>query len=270
MSLTPEQIVYELRTLLLDIEIKDVRLPRYRAASGKLRPFLTVVFSHAGSFIAAYSLSPEPPDQQSISALLFRAMTQSGDPPSGRIPREIRLDRSTAPFAPRLQGMCDDLAISLRPLTGEHPSTGEVERFLETLHDSIREALPVYMGPIAGNETVNPTLHELEDILKNCLAEYHRSANNEKRPSPLAAHSFPGAADTRRLARLLGEGVRRAVTTKGVSYHTRRYWHDELASLPPGAEVTIYPLPSLSTAESVEVFHQDRWVCTASAYRAES
>ena len=179
MSLSPEQIVYELRTLLLDIEIKDVRLPRDRAASRKLRPFLTVVFALAESSVAAYSLSPEPPDRQLISALLFRAMMQTGDPPCWGIPKEIRLDRSTAPFAPRLQGAYDDPGISLRPLAGEHPPTGEVERFLETLHSRIREALPVYMGPIAGNEAVNPTLHELEDILKNCLAEYHCSANNE-------------------------------------------------------------------------------------------
>ncbi len=264
MNLSTEQLVYELRTLLLDIEIKDVRLRRHRAANGKMRPYLTVVFALAGNFVAAYGLSPESPNQQSISALLFRAMAQPGD---GSIPKEIRLDRSAAPCAPHLQDACADLGISLRPLTDEHPATGEGERFLETLQSRIREALPAYMGPMAGNEMVHPTLGELEHILKDCLAEYHCNANSGERQSPLAMLGFPGAADPRRLVRLLGEGARRAVTSKGISYYARRYWHDELASLPPRTEVIIYATPSLAIPKSVEVFHQGTWVCTALVYR---
>ncbi len=267
MSFSPGQDVYELRTLLLDIEVKDVRLLSYRAASGKLRPYLTVVFAPAGSAVPAYRLSPEPPNQQSISALLFRALTQPEANPFGCIPKEICFDGSAAPFLPHLQGACGDLGISLRPLTGEHPSTGEGERFLETLQSRMREALPAYMGPMAGNETVHPTLNELEHILKTCLAECHRSANNEGGQSPLVVHGFPVAADLRRLVRLLGESARRVVTLKGISYHARRYWHDELASLPPGTEVIIYATPSLTIPKSVEVFHGGTWLCTASVYR---
>lgn len=267
MSLSPEQLVYELHTLLLDIEIKDVRLPRYRAASGILRPYLTVVFAPAGSTVPAYRLSPEPPNQQSISALLFRAITQAEAHAFGGIPKEIRFDGSAAPFLPHLQGACDDLGISLQPLTGEHPSTGEGERFLKTLQSRIREALPAYMGPMAGNETVHPTLDELDHILKNCLADYHRDANNEGRQSPPAMHGFSGAVDQRRLVRLLGEGARRAVTSKGISYHARRYWHHELASLPLRTEVIIYATPSFTIPKSVEVFHQGTWLCTAWLYR---
>lgn len=241
MNFSPGQNVYELRTLLLDIELKDVRQRSYRAASGKLRPYLTIVFAPVGSFVAAYSLSPEPPNQRSISALLFRAMTQTEAHPFGGIPKEIRFDGSAA------------------------PSKGGGEQFLEMLQARLREALSDHRGPIA--EAANPTLDELEHILKDCLAEYHRSATSEWKQSRLAAHRFPGASDPRRLATLLGEGVRRAVTSTGILYHTRRYWHDELASLPPGTEVIIYPTPSLTIPKSVEVFHQGTWVCTASIYK---
>jgi hypothetical protein len=147
--------------------------------------------------------------------------------------------------------------------------TGEAERFLKTLKQQVREALPIYVGKegtMQSNIIEYLTLHELEDIFRDCLIDYNQRINSETGLSPLAfweTHCFPRSVDSHHLANLLGKGIHRHTTHRGIYYEHRRYWHEDLAPFTPGTEVLVYPTPSLARSETIEVFHREQWICSA-------
>jgi hypothetical protein len=269
MSISTVQIVYEMHTIEFDIELKDTRRRGDRTASGRLRPYFTFVFFPKASLVMASSLSAEEPDQQILAALLFTAMSKSSDQPYGGIPDEIWLYESTASFAPRLQRLHDNLGITIRSNNiGQH-HTGEAERILETLKQQVWKALPIYMGNqgiMQGSAIEYLTLHELDDIIRDCLIGYHQRVNDKTGLSPFTfweTQCFPCSVDPHRLACLLGEGIHRTITHRGIYYQHRLYWHKDLATLPLGAEVHVYPSPSLARPMTIEVFHREQWICSA-------
>jgi hypothetical protein len=269
MSISTVHIVYEMHTIEFDIELKDTRRRGDRTASGRLRPYFTFVFFPKASLVMAFSLSADEPDYRLLAALLFDAMSKSSDHPYGGKPDEIWLNESTAMFATRLQRLHDNLGITIRSnkIGQHHP--GEAERFLEKLKQQVGEALPSYMGKqgtMQSNVIEYLTLHELEDKIRDCLTGHHQRINVETGLSPLAfweTHCFPRSADPHQLANLLGEGIHRTITHRGIYYQHRRYWQEDLATLTLGTEVLIYPTPSLSRPMTIEVFHQGQWICSA-------
>jgi hypothetical protein len=227
MSASTVQIVYEMHTTEFDIELRDTRRRGYRTANGRMRPYFSFVFSLKASLVVAFSLSAIQPHQRTLTALLYAAMTESADRPYGGLPDEIWLYESTASFAPRLQHLRDNLGITIRSITkGEHP-TGEAERFLEMLKQQIWETLPANVG-VQGikQEDVREylTLHELEDVLKKCLIDYHQRTNSETGQFPLTfwqTHCSPCPADPLRLASLLGGGINSTINRRGIYYQNR-------------------------------------------------
>jgi len=168
----------------------------------------------------ASSLSAEEPDQRTLAALFFAALSKSSDRPYGGKPDEIWLNESTAMFAPRMRRLQDNLGITIKSIKiGQH-HTGEAERLLESLKQQVWEALPIYIGK---QETMQSdvieylTMHELEEKIRDCLIGYHQRINSETGLSPLAfweTHCFPHsvAVDPHQLANLLGEGIHRTIT----------------------------------------------------------
>jgi hypothetical protein len=269
LNASPVKIIYELHIAMIDIDLKDTRRHGYRTATGILRPYFTFVFFPKASLVMASSLSAEEPDQQMLAALLFAAMSKSSDQPYGGILDEIWLNEGTPMFATRLQCLHDNLGITIRSnIIGQH-HTGEAERMLETLKQQVWEALPIYMGNqgiMQGSAIEYLTLHELDDIIRDCLIGYHQRVNDKTGLSPLTfweTQCFPCSVNPHRLASLLGEGIHRTITHRGIYYQHRLYWHEDLATLPPGTEVHVYPSPSLSRPMSIEVFHQGQWICSA-------
>src|SRR5437899_6545578 len=125
-------------------------------------------------------------------------------------------------------------------------------------------------GTMQSNVIEYLTLHELEDIFGDCLIDYPQRVNSETGLYPLAfweTHCFPRSVDLHQLANLLGEGIQRHITHRGIFYQHRRYWQEDLANLTPGTEWLIYPTPSLSRPMSIEVFHQGQWICSALTHR---
>lgn len=273
MNASPVQIIYELHVARIDIELRDTRRHGYRTATGKLRPYFTFVFFPKASLVMASSLSSDEPDYRLLAALLFAAMSKSSGQPYGCIPDEIWLNESIAMFAPRLRRLHDNLGITIRSNKEGQLHTGEAERFLKTLKQQVWEALPIYMGKqgtMQSKVIEYLTLHELEDIFRDCLIDYHQCINSETGLSPLAfweTQCFPRSVDPHQLANLLGEGIHRRITHRGIYYQHRLYWQEDLATLTPGTEVLIYPTPSLSRPMTIEVFHQGQWVCSALAGR---
>jgi Mu transposase-like protein len=269
MNASTVRIIYEIHVARIDIELRDTRRRGYRTANGRIRPYFTFVFFPKASLVMASKLSADEPDQQMLASLLFAAMSKSFDQPYGGIPDEIWLNESTVMFATRLQRLHDNLGITIRSNEiGQH-HTGEAERFLVALKQQVWEALPIYMGKqwtMQSNVTEYLTLHELEDIIRDCLIGYHQRINSETELSPLTfweSHCFPRSVDPHRLARLLSEGLRRTITHRGIYYQHRLYWHEDLATFTPGTEVHLYPCPSLARPKTIEVFHQGQWICSA-------
>jgi hypothetical protein len=131
----------------------------------------------------ASSLSADEPDQQMLAALLFAAMSKSSGQLYGGIPDEIWLNESIAMFALRLRRLHDNLRITIRSNKEGQLHTGEAERFLETLKQQVWEALPIYVGKqgtMQSNVIEYLTLHELEDIFRDCLIDYHQRISNRR------------------------------------------------------------------------------------------
>lgn len=275
MSMPSVRVVYEIHVAVLDIEILDRRRREYRTASGRLRPFLTLVIFPQAGLLMASCLSADRPDWRMIASLFYAAMTQADSQPQGGIPDEVRVHGSAEAFVSHLQELCSNLGVTLRLSTDEYHSQGEGERLIGRLMRMTDERLPAYMGvQPAGNRSGSPTptLQDLEDVLKQSLTDHHSSTNSETGQSPLTywqTHCFPRQADTHRLAVLLSEGVGRTIASAGIRYSQQWYWDDKLGYLQPGTRVLIYPTPSLSIPKSVEVYHQNRWVCTAEQSRGE-
>jgi hypothetical protein len=269
MSISTVQIVYEMHSIEFDFELTDTRQRGKRTASGRLRPYLTFVFFPKASLVMASRLSAEEPDQQMLAALLFTAMSKSSDQSFGGIPDEIWINESIAMFAPRLRRLRDNLGIIIRSKEEGQLHTGEAERFLETLKQQVWEALPIYVGKqgtMQSNVIEYLTLQELEDIVRECLIDYHQRINSETGLSPLAfweRHCFPRLFDQHQLENLLGEGIHRHITHRGIYYQHQLYWHADLATLTPGTEVYIYPSTSLASPVTIEVFHREQWICSA-------
>ena len=263
------KIIYELHVARIDIELRDTRRREHRTATGRIRPYFTFVFFPKASLVMASSLSADEPDQQMLAALLFAAMSKSSGQLYGGIPDEIWLNESIAMFALRLRRLHDNLGITIRSNKEGQLHTGEAERFLETLKQQVWEALPIYVGKqgtMQSNVIEYLTLHELEDIFRDCLIDYHQRINSETGLSPLAfweTHCFPRLFDPHQLANLLGEGIHRHITHRGIYYQHRLYWHADLATLTPGTEVHVYPSPSLARPVTIEVFHRKQWICSA-------
>jgi hypothetical protein len=233
MSISTVQIVYVMHSIEFDFELTDTRRRGKRTASGRLRPYFTFVFFPKASLVMASRLSAEEPDQQMLAALLFAAMSKSSDQSFGGIPDEIWINES------------------------------------ETLKQQVWEALPIYVGKqgtMQSNVIEYLTLHELEDIVRECLIDYHQRINSETGLSPLAfweRHCFPRFFDQRQLEDLPGEGIHRHISQRDIYYQHQLYWHADLATLTPGTEVHIYPSPSLARPVTIEVFHREQWICSA-------
>ncbi len=269
MSMSGSYVVYEIHTLVVDVEIIDRSHFKYRTASGRIRPYLTFCLAPKAYLVMSFTLSADRPDQRSLAALLYAAIMQSQEKPYGGIPDEIWL-YSQIPVGPPLQEALDTLGITLQTLSGELPLSGEVERFIATLKRDVWESILEYMGfresqPEEVSRSL--TLRQMEDALSHYLTQYHQRVNNKTRVSPLTfwqTHCVTERADPHQLTELLGESIPRIVTHKGIQYRARRYWHDDLAELAPGTEVLICPTPSLSTPRTIEVFFQGKWKCSAS------
>ena len=269
MSTSGSHVVYEIHTVVVDIEILDRRHRKYRSASGRIRPYLTFCFAPKASMVMSFILSLDRPDQRSLAALLHAAILQTEEKPYGGIPDEIRLySQILVGFS--LQKALDTLGITFRTLSDKLSPSGEVERFIATLTRDIWGAILDYTG-FQGSQPVEVSkslrLHEMEDALRSYFAQYHQKLNSETGKSPLSfwqTHCVSVRANQRQLTTLLGEHIPRTVTHQGIHYRAQRYWHDNLAELGPGTKVLICPTPSLSTPRTIEVFFQGEWKCSAS------
>ncbi len=261
--MTLKQIAYQIHSALLDIEVVDTRRALYRTVGGRLRPFFTFVFAPEAGLILAHTLSTDPPTRQTITALLYKAMTQPADQTSGAIPGAIWLDENTSSFASSLQRLSVKLSIPIRCFPTDLHLTGKAERFLASLNKHIWSALPGYVGDGQGDRTKYLTLEDVEDILEDYLKVYHQSPNSQTGESPLICwqhNCSPASADPRKLAKLLAEDTLRPLTNRGIRYKGLWYWHDELETLSLGSKVHIFATPSLSLTKGIEVYIRDTWI----------
>jgi hypothetical protein len=115
------------------------------------------------------------------------------------------------------------------------------------------------------------TLSELVNKFWEFIDKYHNEVHSVTKMTPLAfwaenCHARP--VNPRRLDILLKERARRKVIKKGIKYRGRIYWHTALGEV-VGESVLIRSGPSYAAPDEIEVFHDDRWICTAFAIDSE-
>lgn len=215
------QIVYEIHMAVFDIEVQDRRRRTYRTASGRLRPFLTLVIFPQAGLVMASCLSMDRPDWGMIAALLYAAMSQADDQSPGGIPDEVRVDECAETFVTQLQELCRNLRVILHLSTAEYSVRGEGERLIGRLNRVMVDRLLAYMGMQPSwnrSDPPTPTLQDLEDVLEQSLTDYHSSTNSETGQSPLTfwqTHCSPRWVVPHRLAMLLSKGVDRTLCVQG-------------------------------------------------------
>jgi hypothetical protein len=64
----------------------------------------------------------------------------------------------------------------------------------------------------------------------------------------------------------LGAEPKRSVTKPSINYGNRRYWHLDFAQIPVGSEVEIRAQPDYMRPDTIEVFYEKRWICSAFAH----
>lgn len=231
MSTLGSPLVCEIHTTLINIQIVDKPCRKLQTANGGLRPYFTFCFVPKARLVMSFTLSLDPPDQRSLVMLLYAAIMESPEKPYGGIPDEIRLYNQIS-FALPIQHELATLGIALCDLSLEPHLAGSAERFIGTLDEKLWQTMPCYVsayGTKPENGTENLSLHQMESALKVYLAHYHQTVNSETGQSPLSFwedHYSPQLADPYLLARLLGDGNARTVTSKGLYYRRWKDWYD--------------------------------------------
>jgi len=191
----------------LHVLVRDLRALSHRAASGEVRPYLTLVIDSASRLVMAGLFSYDPPDRFMVAAAIRAAMRISEHKPLGGVPDEIWVDNGKDLIAHHVQQLTQGLGITLVPGPPHQPQIrGIVERFHETLDTRLWATLPGYVGrnvvernPKAKAEL---SLSELDQRFRAFLDQYHQEIHSETGQTPphfWQEHAAPLPVDERLL-----------------------------------------------------------------------
>jgi hypothetical protein len=93
--------------------------------------------------------------------------------------------------------------------------------------------------------------------------------HSETKKTPLefwAENCHAVGAEPRELDVLLLVAATRVLTKPSINYGNRRYWHLDFAQIPVGSEVEIRAQPDYMRPDTIEVFYEKRWICSAFAH----
>lgn len=266
-------VIYQIDHNLVDVLVRDQRSRKYRATSGEVRPWLTLVIESSSRVVVATKFSYDRPDRHRVAGVIRSALLAK---PGGK-PDEIWVDNGKDLISRHVQELTREMGIHLHNCAPHQPQhRGICERFFGTINTRLWAALPGYVN----SNTVerNPkarallTVQELEKKFQEFLAQYHAEPHNELGMTPLAywnEHCFAQPVDDiRRLDTLLLEATNRNVIKTGIKYEARQYWHTELATI-VGQQVLIRADTAYEAPDEIEVYHDGHWLCTAFALDSE-
>ena len=159
---------------------------------------------------------------------------------------------------------------------GNPQEKGIVERFFRTLNTRLWATLAGYTHsttskrhPKAHAElTITQLAEKFWEFINN---EYHCETHSETHETPLefwAKHCHAaGHVSPRELDILLQAVEYRVLIKAGIKYAGRIYWHEDLyEDIPVGDQVMIRAQPRYMKPDEIQVFYENRWICSAFAH----
>ncbi len=271
------QMVLEIDHTLVDVLAIDRRPKKYQKKSGEVRPWLTLVIERRSRLIMAAIFSYDRPDQYTVAAAIREAILIYPGKPYGGVPDIILVDNGKELLSHHIQHITQELHIILRPCIRHQPQQkGKVERTFGTLNTRLWSSLDGYVD--SDDTKRNPhvkakyTIAELEAKLCEYIQKYHHEVHSQLNMcTPLqywVENCYAEPIDVRRLDALLTKAEGREVSKLGVQYRKRLYWNRELGTV-IGKHVLTRATPSYAAPDEIEVYYEDRWVCTATAADSE-
>lgn len=265
-------IVYQIDPTRVNVLIKDLRKPSCRSKSGMIRPWLTLCLDSRSRLVVAAIFTYDHPNRYTIASVIRDAVLAPYTRPYGGIPHEIWIDRGKELLSHHVEQLAQELKIQIHKCHPHRPQEkGLVERFFRTLNTRFWSTQPGYVGshvvernPHAKAEL---TMQELEQRFWAFIERYHHEVHSRTHEAPLEywkAHCYAKPGRPRDLDILLQEPVNRKIKRLGIHYEDRLYWNVAIARL-TGQWAKIRAVPHYWAPDSIEVFYQERWLCTAKA-----
>lgn len=262
-------VKYQIDHNFVDVLVRDLRDPKYCATREEVRPWLTLVIDAASRHVIAYTFSYDPPYRHTTAGVIRKALLAS----PGGIPQEIWMDNGKDLVASHVSQLIEAYDIELHVCQPHEPQErGIIERFFKTLNTRLWSKLPGY---VSSNVTErNPsaraelTMDDLKRELESFLEVYHAEVHESLGMSPNEyweqnCFALPVTAIRELDSLLLEEDVRKVLKV-GIKFGGRTYWHRDLATI-VSRQVRIRADTRYEPPDEIEVFFDDRWLCTAFA-----
>jgi putative transposase len=277
-------IIYQLDFTRVDVLVEDIRRRSARSKSKEIRPRLTICLESSSRLIMGFLFTYDDPTSYDIACVLHNALLITQQKSYGGIPHAAWVDKGSQFISRHMHQIAHDFKFDLHDCTPYHEGEvgapqqkGRVERFFRTLNQELWSTLPGYVH--SNPQERNPhakaelTLKQLVVKFQEYLASYHRKEHSETGQSPLqfwGEHCFALPANPRDLDILLLPVKDRVHLKEGIKYTNRVYWSDDLAAtVPVDSPVLLRAAPAYTKPDTVEVFYQGQWVCTANARDSE-
>lgn len=265
MQTTNAIIGYCIDSARLDVSVRDGRIRSMRTRQ-ILYPWLTICLEPISQTVLASECSYDPPDALLMKSLVYQALAPSSKHLYGRMPDELWVDRSPAFMTSQSQHVLEYLQITIRQVPTQY--RGTPERLFGSLSLYLQHEFPPteQKGTVSSQEPLSqPSLFELEVICRQWLDAYPLTAARAEAAAFLSyceAYWRAYPLDPRSLDDLLELAGHYPVTKEGIRYKGQMYKHPALDAL-RGQEISLRAVASHLPPPQIEVFLQDRWLCSA-------
>ncbi len=275
-------IIFQIDFTPADVLVRDIRRRGYRRRSEETRPYLITCMEASSRLILAWLFTYDTPNSNNIATVIREALLVSDEKPYGGVPHALWVDQGKQLISHHIQRIAKDLQFELKDGKPNHPEDrgdpqerGRQERFYETVKIRLWSTLEGYVDSNTKDRNHNAkaryTISELAARFWKWLDEdYHHQTHSELGMTPLefwAKHCQARTPpDARQLDVLLLAAETRTLNKPSINYGKRRYWHEDLANIPVGSRVEIRAQPDYMRPDTIEVFYEKRWVCSAFAH----
>ena len=273
-------IIFQIDFTKVDVLLRDINRRSYRKPSGEIRPWLITCIECSSRLVLSWLFTYDVPNSNNIAAVIRDALIVTDEEPYGGIPHAIWVDQGNQLVSHHVQRIAQDLEFELKIGKPNHPEDrgdpqerGIDERFFGTVKTRLWSTLEGYVD--ANTKERNPnakaalTISELAARFRAFVDKYHHERHSETGMTPLefwARNCQARGADPRTLDILMLVAETRTLNKPSINYGTRRYWHEDLAKIPVGSKVEIRAQPDYMRPDTIEVFYEKRWVCSAFAH----
>lgn len=250
----------------LDIFVWNTSEPAARS----VKPVLTAIIDDYSRAIMGYYLDLSPPSAQRTAITLRQAIWKkdSEDWLVCGIPERLYTDRGADFKSARIEQIAAELGIRLSKTKPRKPrGKGKIERFFETVNQTLMSELPGYTPEDAQQAEPGMTLKQLQIIFQDwLLSEYMQHVHSETGETPFSRwtnhHQVPRLAPSLEALNILLLTVPggRKIRQDGVRILSNVYFAPEFEGL-VGKDVTVRYDPS--DVSEILVYLNNKLLCRA-------